>query len=283
MTSADDEISATGFRGGNDRIADRRARLQEMVTVCRHGRKIHFPPVVDATEIPYTYRPFQNGGWYEEAFLEHIRRQGRPGVYVDAGAHLGTHTAWFAVLCPSTHVYAIEPVTHFADQLDRLVEANALTYHVTVHRVGVSDQPGTATNHLSAEHQTGFDPAGKPMARDETFPVTTLDDLIHEPVAVIKIDVEGMEGHVLRGATRILSTYRPTVYAEAWKRDQLRDIIRLLRPLGYRPTGRVFNSSPTYEFSSTGAMHRVTGPIRLAVHHTSRAARRYIGAALKRG
>ncbi|HEV7649149.1 MAG TPA: FkbM family methyltransferase [Actinophytocola sp.] len=254
-----------------------------MVTVRRHNREINFPPVVDATEVPYTYRPFQNGGWYEEPFLEHIRRRGRRGVYVDAGAHLGTHTAWFAILCPSTHVHAIEPVTRFADQLDRLVEANALADHVTVHRVGVSDEPGTATNHLSAEHQTGFDPAGAPTARDETFPVTTLDELVHEPVAVIKIDVEGMEDRVLRGATRILSTDRPSVYVEAWKRDQLRDIGRMLRPFGYRPTGRVFNSSPTYEFASTTVVHRVTGPARLAVNHASRAARHYVGVALKRG
>ncbi|MPZ85304.1 MAG: FkbM family methyltransferase [Actinophytocola sp.] len=266
-----------------DRFCRSGANLPEMFTVSRHGREIHFPQVVDATEVPYTYRPFRDGGWYEKSFLEHIRRQGRRGVYVDAGAHLGTHTAWFAMLCPSTHVHAIEPVTRFADQLDRIVEANALTEHVTVHRVGVSDRPGTATSHLSAEHQIGFDPAGAPMARDETFSVTTLDELVHEPVAVIKIDVEGMEERVLRGASRILSAYRPNVYVEAWNRDTLRGIVRAIRPFGYGPTGRVFNSTPTYEFSPTTAVHRVTGPVLLAVRHTSRAARRWVGAALKRG
>ena len=253
-----------------------------MFTVRRHGHEIHFPQVVNATEVPYAYRAFEDDGWYEESFLTHIRRQDRRGVYVDAGAHLGTHTAWFAVLCPSTHVHAIEPVPRFADQVDRIVEANGLAERITVHRVGVADQPGTATNHLSAEHQTGFDPAGAPGARDETFPVTTLDELIHEPVAVIKIDVEGMEDRVLRGASRILSTDRPSVYVEAWNRDQLRGIARMLRPFGYQPTGRVFNSSPTYEFSPTTLLHRVIGPVRLAVHNISRAARRRVGAALKR-
>lgn len=254
-----------------------------MLSIRRHGQEIHFPPVVNATEVPYTYRPFHDGGWYEESFLEHIRRRDREGVYVDAGAHLGTHTAWFAMLCPSTHVHAIEPVTRFADQLDRVVEANALAERVTVHRVGLSDQPGTATNYLSPEHQTGFDPAGAPKPRDETFPVTTLDELVDGPVAVIKIDVEGMEDRVLRGASRILATYQPSVYVEAVNRDKLRGIVHVLRPFGYRPTGRVFNSTPTYEFSPTTAVHRMAGPLRLAVDNTSRAARRRVGAVLRRG
>jgi FkbM family methyltransferase len=254
-----------------------------MPTAHRYGREIHFPQVPGATEEPYTYRSLHSGGWYEEAFLEHVRRQDRAGVYVDAGAHLGTHTAWFALLCPSSHVHAIEPVSRFADQLDRVVEANDLAAHVTVHRVGLSDRPGTATNHLCAAHQTGFDPAGAAAGRDETFPVTTLDDLVREPVAVIKIDVEGMEDRVLRGATRILAEDRPTVYVEAWDRTGLRTITRVLRPFGYGPTGRVFNSSPTYEFTPSTVVHRVAGPVRLAVDRSSRAARKKVGAALKRG
>jgi FkbM family methyltransferase len=252
-----------------------------MLTANRYGREIHFPEVANATEDPYTYRPMRTGGWYEEAFLEHIRRQDRRGVYVDVGAHLGTHTAWFAMLCPSTHVHAIEPVARFAEQIDQVVEANDLSGHVTVHRVGVSDRPGTATNHLCAEHQLGFDPAGAAAARDETFPVTTLDDLIHEPVAVIKIDVEGMEDRALRGASRILTTHQPSVYVEAWDRVMLRNVMRVLRPLGYRATGRVFNSAPTYEFKPGSTIHRVAGPIRLAVDRSSRATRRRVYAALR--
>lgn len=244
--------------------------------------EINFPPVVDATETPYTYRPFQDGGWYEERFLKHIRRRGRRGVYVDAGAHLGTHTAWFAMLCPATHVHAIEPVPRFAEQVERVVKANALTDVVTVHRVGLSDQPGVATSHLSPEHQIGFDPAGAAADRAETFPVTTLDELVGEPVAAIKIDVEGMEDCVLRGASRILSADRPTVYVEAWGRDARRDTVRVLRRFGYLPTGRVFNGTPTYEFAPKSVVYRVTGPVLLLLHDLSRAARRKVGALLNR-
>lgn len=223
------------------------------------------------------YRPFLTDDWYEEGFLEHIRRTGRSGVYVDAGANVGTATAWFAVLCPSTHVHAIEPVSRFADQLDRVISANQLHDRVTVHRLGVSDEPGTATNHLERSHQIGFD--ADPQDRDETFPVATLDELISDPVSIIKIDVEGMEHRVLKGAARILETHRPTVYFEAWNRARLREVADVLKPYGYGPTGNVFNASPTYEFSTTPT---AGAPARLIGYHLQRAVRRTAWQAAKK-
>jgi hypothetical protein len=62
------------------------------------------------------------------------------------------------------------------------------------------------------------------------------------------VDVEGMEGDVLRGASRILDWHRPTVYAEAWDETSVADIDGVLRNFGYQASGRVFNATPTYEF-----------------------------------
>lgn len=243
-----------------------------MITVHRHGREIRFPDVPDGTETPYTYRDFQRGGWYEEKFLEHIRRKNREGVYVDVGAHMGTATTWFAMLCPAaTHVHAVEPVPRFADQIDRVIEANQLRDKVTLHRVGLSDKAGTETNHLTAEHQTGFHEAGHAQAVDETFPVTTLDELISDKVAVIKIDVEGMEDRVLRGADRILRYDQPTIYVEAHNRARLRDIREVLGAVGYDPTGRVFNATPTYEFARNTM---VGASVSVAAHQLNHVVRR---------
>jgi hypothetical protein len=80
-----------------------------MLTVERYNTKLHFDDD-GFTELPYVYGPLTSGRVYEENFLQHIRDLGRRGDYVDVGAHLGTHTVWFAKLCPSTHVHAFEPV-----------------------------------------------------------------------------------------------------------------------------------------------------------------------------
>ncbi|GAA1830329.1 hypothetical protein GCM10009772_05060 [Pseudonocardia alni subsp. carboxydivorans] len=223
------------------------------------------------------YQPFVAGRWYEEQFLEHIRMVGRTGVYVDAGANIGTATTWFAMLCPSTHVHAIEPVGRFADQLERVIVENDLLGHVTLHRLGVSDKSGTATNHLDRSHQVGFD--ADPVGRNETFSVATLDELVTGPVAVIKVDVEGMENRVLKGAGRILENDRPLVYFEAFNRARFREVADVLKPFGYAPTGKVFNSTPTYEFS-TESSSGVSA--RLATYRFKRVVRRITWKAAKR-
>jgi len=108
---------------------------------------------------------------------------------------------------------------------------------------------GRATNRLSPEHQVGF--MADAAVADESFDNVRLDKVIgRRPVAVIKLDVEGMEAAALRGAKRILSKWRPVVYAEAHSPDAVAEIQQALAPYGYRPTGQVFNASPTHEFAA---------------------------------
>jgi len=216
------------------------------LTIARHGVTLRFDTSSFASGLPYVYEPITRGRLYEERFLEYIQALTRPGGYVDVGAHLGTHTVWFATECKSTHVYAFEPVARYADVVEQNVELNGLAAKVTVRRVGLADEPGRATNYLSPEHQMGFvaDAAGV----TEEFPVERMDDLVTSPIAVIKIDVEGMEAAVLRGAKRILSKYKPVVFAECHTVEAADALAAQLRQFGYQPTGRVFNATPTYEF-----------------------------------
>ena len=215
-----------------------------MLTIVRHGVTVRFDDG-DFPELPYVYLPLAHGRWYEEAFLEHIRSLDLAGSYVDVGAHLGTHTLWFAMLCRSTIVHAIEPVARYADVVDRNVAANHLDGQVRVHRVGVSDRAGHQSNYLSREHQVGF--VSNPEPVKESFDAVRLDELIPRPVALLKLDIEGMELLALRGAERLLLD-GPVVFAEAHSEEELDEINELLDRRGYLATGRVFNASPTYEW-----------------------------------
>jgi FkbM family methyltransferase len=217
-----------------------------LLTLERDGVTLRFD-VAGFTATPYVYRPITQGRLYEDTFLEHIRALHRVGQYVDVGAHLGTHTVFFAELCPATHVHAFEPVGRYADVIRRNVAANTLGDRVTVHQIGLAERPGRASNYLSPEHQMGF-VAGEAAGVTEEFAVKRLDDVVRSPVAVIKLDVEGMESAVLAGATRILSRHRPVVFAEAHTPAQARALAQQLVRFGYRTTGRIFNSTPTYEF-----------------------------------
>ena len=57
-----DRLAGFGLRAANDLLGEL------LITVKRHGRTIHFPDVPGGTEVPYTYRDLETGGWYEERF-----------------------------------------------------------------------------------------------------------------------------------------------------------------------------------------------------------------------
>ncbi len=113
------------------------------------------------------------------------------------------------------------------------VEAVALsdTPGVTAMRVLESD-PGRST--IDAANALGD--ADNGAVRTIDVPVQRLDDLPLDDVGLIKIDVEGHELAVLRGATATLTRNRPTVVVEAEERHHphaVAAITEFLARLGY--------------------------------------------------
>src|SRR5262249_10294616 len=66
-------------------------------------------------------------------------------------------------------------------------------------------------------------------------PIIRLDDLDQvSSVSLIKIDVEGMEQKVLRGATQTIRKYRPFLYVENDRPEKSENLIRYISSLGYQ-------------------------------------------------
>ncbi len=114
----------------------------------------------------------------------------------------------------ATH-FAFEPIPRLAAHL-RDVFPN-----VTVLEVALADAPGTLTfqHVVSNEAYSGLRRREYPRADEEieeiTVEVTTLDAVVGDSaVAFVKIDVEGAELGVLRGATQVLTRCRPVVVFE---------------------------------------------------------------------
>jgi hypothetical protein len=77
--------------------------------------------------------------------------------------------------------------------------------------------------------------------------IVTLDEVLGEPrIDVIKIDVEGWELDVLRGATVTLERHRPLLYIEAMQ-NQFDAVRAHLSAAGYVCWKR-FNATPTFLF-----------------------------------
>jgi len=165
--------------------------------------------------------------------LEAIADLGRVGVYVDVGANIGNHSTYFEMFCPTTKVIAFEPLSSAFRVLEQVRDLNDLSFET--HQLGI----GRERAHVL---HTIFD-------TDYHFDVVALDDLGLTDVAVVKIDIEGMEVPALEGMRETLRTSKPMLYVEAHTDQEVLAQSEVLDPLGYSRTGRVFNASPTYEWT----------------------------------
>ncbi|RLN38907.1 uncharacterized protein C2845_PM01G36670 [Panicum miliaceum] len=143
-----------------------------------------------------------------------VGRGGPPGgVVVDVGANVGM--ASFAAAVMGFRVVAFEPVFENLQRICDGVYLNRVRDCVVVYHAAASDRVGNITMHKvigrldnSAISATGAKLAFK--SNEEIAVVVStipLDEVIPdtERVLMIKIDVQGWEYHVLRGATKLLS------------------------------------------------------------------------------
>lgn len=163
-------------------------------------------------------------GRYEPEEIAFARRIVTPGdTVVDVGAHIGFFTMQLAALVgPTGRVFAFEPFDANAELLERSIAENGFRDRIAFERAAVGASSGTAALTFPPETlnsggayllQAGSAPLpGNLTAR---VPVVALDDLsLTRPVRFIKMDVEGAEPLVVRGAARILREDRPVILSE---------------------------------------------------------------------
>jgi len=147
----------------------------------------------------------------------------RPGeAAVDVGANKGSFLPSLSWAAGPGKVVAFEPQPALAEYLRRACRAARLT-NVVVEASGVSDRAGSLTLHVPgagvASPGASFEPAIAALSpgRDLSIPVVTLDEYFRSEtrrIAAIKVDVEGHELAVLRGAQEILARHAPLVVFE---------------------------------------------------------------------
>ena len=148
-----------------------------------------------------------------EFLVTRLCREGR--TFVDVGAHVGSIVAQVARRCPTATIVAIEAMPDKAAHLARLYPG------IVCHACAASDVEGEATFFVDTM-QSGFSSLRQPgkhrLASTLAIqvPLRTLDSLLPpDGVDTVKIDVEGAELGVLRGAERLVATSRPTVMFES--------------------------------------------------------------------
>lgn len=156
-------------------------------------------------------------GTYEPEQTRLFREYVKPGAtLLDVGAHVGYYTLLAAALVGrSGRVVAFEPNPRNYAFLRRHVAVNGC-HHVEVEDAAVSDENGVAAFEFGTGTGTGR-LTGRSVTADGAVEVRTvrLDDFCAaRSVApdAIKIDVEGAELNVLRGAERTIAAHSPVIF-----------------------------------------------------------------------
>ena len=134
-------------------------------------------------------------------------------LFVDVGANVGAYTLW--ALERGCEVIAIEPNAWAVQQLRDNLALNG--YVADVRHAAVSDRPGSVrfTTSLGVLNHIVMNAGGADETED--VPATTLDDVLGARTAAgVKIDVEGAELLVLKGAERALTERRIRLMQLEW-------------------------------------------------------------------
>jgi FkbM family methyltransferase len=193
----------------------------------------------------YLDRCIAERGVFEPDAVAVMRRLVQHGdVVLDVGANIGFHTVLLSELVgPTGRVHAFEPTAAFRAVLERNVVTNLLT-NVEIHALGLSDRSQRLTIQIGDSSATLHPPGGVASRGSEQIELVSLDEirdrLCLDRLDFVKVDVDGHEPAMLRGAARVLAQHAPLVLLEVNHLNYLQagwtawDFFRDLTKQGYR-------------------------------------------------
>jgi FkbM family methyltransferase len=164
-------------------------------------------------------------------------------VILDIGANIGCTALLFGNM--SRQVHAFEPSKTTFAFLEKNI-ANSGLKNIVLHNFGLGSESGEYTLTFSPLDRSGGFISNQTQAgvgnTIEQIVIRQLDEVFNSmnisKVNFIKMDVEGFEGHVLRGAKQTIAAYKPAVVLElnhwclnALQRTSIPDFFDLLRSI----------------------------------------------------
>jgi FkbM family methyltransferase len=200
-------------------------------TIASLGKRVA-PRVWLSLEIARRNPHFEREYW----LLPQLSR--RDANAVDVGGNTGIFAYYLSKVVKVVHVFEPNPIC--LARLERLRRRN-----MVIHELALSDHRGEATMRFdpgndgvgTIEERNRLDKnPGIQSVVERTVKVCPLDDLHLDDIAFMKIDVEGHEPSVLRGATQLIGAQKPVLLIEIERRHNataFEEVEGVLAPLGY--------------------------------------------------
>ena len=190
---------------------------------------------------------------YESGTLLHWQQNCDGGIALDVGAYTGIFSI-VAAVSGATDVFAFEPNESSREQFNKIINSNNIK-NVYVNTSAIGESQGLdylmfpkIRFHLSARiNGSGVQLKSSSIKRDtkkwekgQEIAVSTLDaqipEHLHNKIRIIKIDVEGAELSVLKGATSILRKSNSKLIIESLDLSTTERIVDYLEIFSYRHT-----------------------------------------------
>lgn len=149
-------------------------------------------------------------------------------IFLDIGANIGLISLAVIKEVPDVKVFSFEPGYVAYKSFDTTIFANKLEAKLKLSNLALSDSTGSIDFFSHEDSDTsgdGFIDTGraKSLAKKITVKTDTLDNWLENQklnkIDLIKIDVEGAELLVLKGASISLKKYKPIIFLEISKEN----------------------------------------------------------------
>ncbi|MDG4664234.1 FkbM family methyltransferase [Mycobacterium sp. 236(2023)] len=173
-----------------------------------------------------------------EHFLSQVLGVKTDAMAIDIGANIGNHSIFFGSIFSKVVAYEPNPATF------SLLQHNCARSNITPRNYGLSSKKSMLAfridrGNIGASHIIDSSAAESDQEGTINIEVKRLDDeeiIANQPISLVKIDVEGHELDVLRGAVSTIDSARPVIVFEQGE-EEIRDgtsaAIDFLRNKGY--------------------------------------------------
>lgn len=208
-----------------------------MFCYSRPSKSTYILPQGDNFLLPKSiFSYYVENGLFEQSLIDWSKQfVNKNTVFLDIGAHSGTYSINLAPHCKNVYSFEPQRMTYYA-----LCGSVAISNYPNIfcHNVALGETEREQTLYINSEDggSSSLIPHNNTFST-EKVQVKTLDSFDLRDISFIKIDVEGFEANVIRGAVNTLknSNYPHILFeANPSQREQEIDTVNVLNSLGYQ-------------------------------------------------
>ena len=172
------------------------------------------------------------------------------GVFIDIGANNGKYSIMLGNKYINSKIIAIEPEPNNINFLKKNIELNNLKNIEVIEKGIYSDNKNMNFYIVKNNQEHSLDKNWRNVNKSINIRTITIDNLMKElklkKVDLIKIDIEGVELHAIKGALKTIEKYKPKIIIETIDHFQIKNsneiktinqsdkILKLIYKFGYK-------------------------------------------------